>query len=289
MLDLVLLNYNDADTTLAFVERIKNYNVLSHIVVVDNCSTDDSWERLKELTDEKITVIKTDNNGGYSRGNNAGIKYSLEHFNSDYLIISNPDVFVDENTIIKCLDFLKNHSDIVMVAPRMKNADGSLANSAWSLQSWIKYASTGLKLSKTSHFVSKEQFEKNEYVTCDCLAGSFFVANAKLFSENGLFDESTFLYCEETILGFRNGIGKSAVLSNAFFLHEHSVSINKSVKSEIKKKKILWKSKYYVLSKYYKINFFEKVIVMFIRFLSITETRFSLLKNNIFFKKTKRY
>ena len=39
----VILNYNDADTTIDLVERIEGYDLLWQIIIVDNCSTDDSW------------------------------------------------------------------------------------------------------------------------------------------------------------------------------------------------------------------------------------------------------
>ena len=42
----VILNYNDAPTTINLVQSIKNYSLLNFIVVVDNCSTDDSIESI---------------------------------------------------------------------------------------------------------------------------------------------------------------------------------------------------------------------------------------------------
>ena len=43
----IILNYNDADTTIEQLERIVNYKNLDKIVIVDNASTDDSRIRLK--------------------------------------------------------------------------------------------------------------------------------------------------------------------------------------------------------------------------------------------------
>ena len=48
-INCVILNYNDADTTGKLVRQILEYDSLNQIVVVDNASTDDSAERLKEL------------------------------------------------------------------------------------------------------------------------------------------------------------------------------------------------------------------------------------------------
>ena len=62
IIDCVVLNYNDADTTIDMIQHIQNYDIIDHIVVVDNCSTDDSLDRLKMLSDEKIIVLSSNKN-----------------------------------------------------------------------------------------------------------------------------------------------------------------------------------------------------------------------------------
>ena len=47
----VILNFNDAETTAALVKRIQSYDCIRSVLVVDNCSTDDSLEKLNELED----------------------------------------------------------------------------------------------------------------------------------------------------------------------------------------------------------------------------------------------
>ena len=48
----VILNYNDAQTTRKLTESWKNSKVIRNIIIVDNCSTDDSWEKLGEFKEE---------------------------------------------------------------------------------------------------------------------------------------------------------------------------------------------------------------------------------------------
>ena len=43
---IIILNYNDSENTIQMLNQIKDYSCLSKIVVVDNCSTDDSLEKL---------------------------------------------------------------------------------------------------------------------------------------------------------------------------------------------------------------------------------------------------
>ena len=96
---IVVLNYNDWETTVKYIKNIKSFDQYDYIVIVDNCSTNDSVKELKKLTDNHVILIENSLNNGYAAGNNVGAKYSIEQLKSDIVFISNPD--------IKC-----NNSDI---------------------------------------------------------------------------------------------------------------------------------------------------------------------------------
>ena len=99
-INCVILNYNDADTTGKLVRQIREYDSLNQIVVVDNASTDDSAERLKELEDEKVVVLAAESNRGYGAGNNLGVEYSFQISGATHVIIANPDTSFTENCIL---------------------------------------------------------------------------------------------------------------------------------------------------------------------------------------------
>ena len=69
-INCVILNFNDGETVARLVHMIHDYDYLEKIVLVDNHSTDDSWEQLQVLKDEKVELIRTEKNGGYGYGNN---------------------------------------------------------------------------------------------------------------------------------------------------------------------------------------------------------------------------
>lgn len=56
----VVLNFNDSKTTIELLNRMKNMKSIDVIVVVDNCSTDDSFSVLKQYTSKKIQVIQSE-------------------------------------------------------------------------------------------------------------------------------------------------------------------------------------------------------------------------------------
>ncbi len=124
----VLLNYNDADTTIAAVRRIASFSCLDHIVIVDNASTDGSAEKISEAfaiepqempagenddkadgrqgcpysgdkSGERIFLLRSDRNGGYGYGNNLGVRWAAEHLGADLVLIANPDAVFSEELV----------------------------------------------------------------------------------------------------------------------------------------------------------------------------------------------
>ena len=74
----VIVNYNDAKTTIALLKQICDYKSLNHIIIVDNCSTDNSYASLKQFETNNIIVLQAEKNKGYGAGNNFGIKYAKD-------------------------------------------------------------------------------------------------------------------------------------------------------------------------------------------------------------------
>ena len=124
---IVILNYNSEEDTIKYVESIKEYKNLNKIIVVDNKSTNENaMAKLKILENEKVEVIQSDKNGGYSYGNNYALRYLdnknekkifmllqrlKEQFNINIILLSN-----DQNTLHKYTDnmiFIKNNNVIL--------------------------------------------------------------------------------------------------------------------------------------------------------------------------------
>ena len=112
---IVILNYNDFETTKEILDRIKEFNILDKVILVDNNSTDDSYNKLKKYESNKIVVINSGVNKGYSYGNNIGVK-ALINENIDNIIISNPDIIFQEEDIIKLINRLEDEN-VAIIAP----------------------------------------------------------------------------------------------------------------------------------------------------------------------------
>lgn len=120
---VVILNYNSRNDTIRYVHEIKDYECLDTIIVVDNKSSNENeFEELEQLKSEKVHVISSGKNGGYSYGNNVGLRY-LENLdeNYDYVVISNPDVEVKEEAFRACFKELEENQKVAVCSPIMQN------------------------------------------------------------------------------------------------------------------------------------------------------------------------
>ena len=205
---IIIVNYNDVDDTIKYVETISNYNVINRIVVVDNLSTTiGAFENLKKLENEKVKVIQSEKNGGYDYGNNVGVKY-LDSLGEkyDYIIVSNPDISVSEEAINKCLNILESDEKIAVVAPRMFNKENKpIRRSSWKMRTfWLDVVhSTRIlellfyKVLRGGEYIEKDY--QNELLEVEAISGAFFIIRNKTLREIGLLDENVFLFYEEDI------------------------------------------------------------------------------------------
>lgn len=239
---LVILNYNDYITTSKLVNQVRGYQSPDYIVVVDNQSTDESYEKLLELKEElpdgdKLSVIQAPINGGYAKGNNYGIRYGIKRFNPEVIFVANPDVSVSEMTFDKMEEALCKEDDnnaksgrIGVLAPIVNQG-----TNAWKLPGFIGMIESLFmvwftldKKAIKKHLIHS----KNDIEQVGVVEGSFFGIKRDAYDLIDGLDENTFLYVEENILAKRlEKVGYyEAVLTKERYDHFHSVSIKKKYK-----------------------------------------------------------
>ena len=266
---IVILNYNDYESTKKMIDKIKNYKSLNHIVIVDNNSSDDSYDKLQKLKTDNIYVIKTNENKGYAYGNNYGIKYLTKNYKIDNIIISNPDIIVEEEVIKGLIKDLKENKDISIIAPLIKQ-NGEEAN-GWRIPTFkdellsnINYVHRWAR-KKMFYPKTDEKLQKVEVVS-----GCFFMIRKSDFEQIGYFDEGTFLYYEENIISYKlKELNKNVYVDNELsVIHNESVSVDKNINS-IRKYKILKTSQKYFQKKYVKANIFKIFILRMFYYISL--------------------
>ena len=85
-------------------------------IIVDDCSSDDSYSYLKELTknDPRITVYQTPKNNGSAAARNIGLK----HATGRYITFLDSDDLLDPNYLECQLDFIKDNGPLISAGYR---------------------------------------------------------------------------------------------------------------------------------------------------------------------------
>ena len=285
-LAVIVVNFNDEEDTLKYVNQITEYEIIDKIVVVDNQSTvPNCFEKLQTLKSEKVDVIQSDKNGGYSYGNNFGIKYLKEQgLEYDYYAISNPDIEIENNTFQKLIQFLQRSQNVAVVAPKMLNSNNQrIRRSAWRFRTFkrdVVHSSRILELLFYKTLKDGEYLDsdfENESLLVDCISGAFFIIRKNVYDEIGGFDENVFLFYEEDILAsqLKEKGYLTYSLNDISFKHYESQTIGKSF-SYYKKLKELYISKMYYHKIYTKINKFQVLIFKLLRVIRIIELLFEI-------------
>lgn len=261
----VILNYNDAPTTVNLLKHIKDFGAIDNIVVVDNYSTDNSWEELQSYKNEKIKLIKTEKNGGYGFGNNVGIKYSVETLNADYVLIANPDVIFENDLVEKLVASFDDNSDVAVVSAIQNNSQ----NWAWkdcSILESVLATSLFFEIWLKIRLYPKKYFDKKEdMVEVFAVPGSMLMVDAKKMMKYGMYDENFFLYYEEPVLAQKMAEAgfKTILRLDTSYIHNHHTTTLKTLKRWSKQHNILLKSAELFLRKYKQANalqmFFAKL------------------------------
>ena len=223
----VILNYKIYDDTISCVESIRRVIDTDdyYIVIVENGSGNDSFQVLTQRynKDEKIHVIDTGANLGFSKGNNVGIRYLKEHYDPHFVVALNSDIIMFQKNFLKLLDDIFAKEQFAVLGPMIVNGKLNVMSNPMRIKRLsveqakheIKYCQKMLKLNKL-HLIKLYEFfrslkkrnlqvkqrlyiEQKQDIT---LHGCFYVFSKLFFQEYSGFDELTFLYLEEDILQY---------------------------------------------------------------------------------------
>lgn len=270
MIGMVIVNYNDYETTKRLLDNVKDYKVLKEIVVVDNKSTDDSLINLQKIKNKKITIIDSGNNKGYSYALNVGCKYLIEKYINLNIIISNSDIIIDSENDIKDLNSYISNKNVIVGPTIIQGNDlnrGFKIPTPWQdIKQNIVFFGKRVLAKELSY---PDNYYHKDISKVDTVSGCFFMISSKHLEEMGYFDEGVFLYYEENIMGIKTKRLKKNIIvcNNIDVIHDHSVSIDKSLK-RIKKYDILKTSQEYFEKKYNHASKLELFFLKVFRYLT---------------------
>lgn len=199
---VIILNYNSSNDCRKCIGYIlQQKNIDTHIVVVDNCSQSEDFEKLSfYCTEQEIRLLQSTENKGYSAGNNIGLRYAIER-GYKYTLIVNPDMELYQNDYIsKMVTMADSDSKIAILGTDIVNVERNHQNPMREVGFWeeLFWFYELLPLRKNNRVIYTEDHSHSRY--CEKLSGCCFMIRNSFVEQIGLLDENTFLYCEEPIL-----------------------------------------------------------------------------------------
>ena len=117
-LSIITINYNGIQDTSGLIESLQKYVSLPYeIIVVDNASKINEGTILQQKYPHIIT-IRSENNLGFSGGNNLGIRKAK----GKYIFLLNNDTFIEEDTFHYLIEKLESNPKMGAVSPKIKFA-----------------------------------------------------------------------------------------------------------------------------------------------------------------------
>ncbi len=200
-LSIIIVNWQTKNLLKKCLESIFRYgkNVDYELIIIDNNSTDSSKEFLLGFTHDKSSVILNNQNNGFAKAVNQGIRLA----NGRYILLLNPDIEIKENTLRKMIDFMEENPKVGIVGGKILNPDGSIQLSVRKFPDLISQIFVLLKLHHffknflpiKRYFALDFDYRKTQEV--EQVMGSFFMIRKKVIDEVGQFDENFFLWFEE--------------------------------------------------------------------------------------------
>ena len=257
---MVILNYNDSIRAYELACKCSKFDSIQKVVIIDNCSTDNSYKYLKDKENETIKVIRSPKNGGFAYGNTVAAKYLVESCNPEYILFANTDTIFNEEDVIKALEQLNNDEKLGLISLRVLSPNGEEENSCWRHKTFKEFLLNCFWIYRRKHFkdyLIKSNDETMSYV--DVVRGSWMLFKANALVDANYFDDNTFLYYEEDIIAQRlqRANYKVGVMNHVFYIHNHIQSNNNNYP---RLQKILYTSLSYYLENYYELNSFKKFI-----------------------------
>jgi hypothetical protein len=136
---VVLINYRTVRLTLdclASLEPEMNDHPGMHVVVVDAASSDDSADLLEKESalrdwEKWMSLVRLDENRGFSAGNNAGIAYAVRLGQFDAFLLLNSDTIVRPGALGVLGKVLERETSVGLVGPRLEWPEGQFQASCF--------------------------------------------------------------------------------------------------------------------------------------------------------------
>ena len=203
-LPVIIVSYNTRELTLrclrTLFENAATDGVGVRPVVVDNASADGSAAAIRNAFGDAVEVIAAGRNLGFGAANNV----ALRACEGELALLLNSDAIMRPGALATLLAAIRGRAELGAVGPRLLNADGSLQRSAYpypgAARAWADAVGLGRLAARSGRFGDFRDWAHDGRCDVPMLSGACLLVRLETVRQVGLFDESFFLYAEETDL-----------------------------------------------------------------------------------------
>lgn len=168
------------------------------VIVVDNHSGDDSVSLIKSaiVSFDWVELIESEINGGFSYGNNVGIKA----IKADNYLLLNSDTIVREGAIALLLEALNKYPQAGIISPRLEWLDGEPQISCFRNRSPINELINSAKTGVITKILNKYDVPlavSEETIEVEWTSFACVLIRKTVIEEIGLMDEDYFMYFDD--------------------------------------------------------------------------------------------
>ncbi|MBS1572600.1 MAG: glycosyltransferase family 2 protein [Bacteroidetes bacterium] len=222
---IVILNWNGKNWLEKFLSSVVENSKEAKVFVIDNASTDNSIDYLKNNFPE-VEIIINDKNYGFAGGYNEGLK----KIKAEVYCLLNSDVEVTPNWISPIINLFKKNPEIAAIQPKIKSYNQKeyfeFAGAAGGLIDNLGYPyCRGRIFDEVEKDTGQYDDEKEIFWASGC---SLFIRSEDFWKQNG-FDERFFAHQEEIDLCWRliNSGRKIFYTSQSVVYHVGGGTLNK--------------------------------------------------------------
>lgn len=197
---VIVLNWNGKDVIRDCLAALAAQTFAPfRVLVVDNASTDNS-PGIVSGEFPGVHLLQLDENTGFARGNNEGIREVWKHFpDVPYIVLLNNDTKAQADWLECLVTAADNDSNAGSVASKLACWDGSRRPEVIDTAGDVFYKH-GLA-GKRGHGEPVEKYAQTELIFGACAGAALY--RSIMLRETGLFDEDFFAYNEDVDLAFR--------------------------------------------------------------------------------------
>lgn len=225
-LSIIITSYNTKEITRNCLESIlkslKNSLRQYEIIIVDNNSTDGSFELLKRYSSNysNIRIIENKENVGFGKANNQGIRMAQ----SDYILFLNSDILVLEDAIEKLYNFYRqNEKSINFLGGKLLNENLTPQPSCGPFYTLpVLFVALFLR----GDYWGITRYSPKNLRGVNWVSGACILTKKHYLNSINGFDENIFMYMDEVDLLYRakKHAYRTFFYPNAKFIHLGSAS-----------------------------------------------------------------